>query len=364
MRPYAVLIGLLALLSSTGSLSFAQESVGPSAISGTIWNDVNLDGVRQAEEAGLAMVSVRLSGPRSDQVLTDRDGTYRFEGLFPGQYVLHGGFGTFAIGTFPVKGAIGEVSRAISLNEAPVDDVDFGLTTAFPTVSGTAWVNGTEANNPVIAAWVGETQCGFVAPGIVRPTDTGPSLFNLFFLPPGLHTTCQTGADVFFTINGVAARETIPYPSIRDHGSGGIRRPNPEPPVFVTLTVGPPSAIYTGERPFLIKDDQVVGFPPGDLRALINGTDCGIPQFAFGPVRISVLSAELRAGCGVEGAPIDFYFGDVRVAETYFWTPGFHDFTLTLPRDKFVPPPGTEQQPASGGSTRVTPPDTGDGGLR
>ncbi len=55
-------------------------------IAGTVWYDANGDGAQDADEPGLANVSIKLfrAGVQVGQAMTGGDGTYRFVGLLPG----------------------------------------------------------------------------------------------------------------------------------------------------------------------------------------------------------------------------------------------------------------------------------------
>ncbi|MFT7723638.1 MAG: SdrD B-like domain-containing protein [Roseateles sp.] len=78
---------------STGN-SFGEIPMNSSAISGRVWLDLDNDGVIDAEEAGLAGVTVQLTGtdilnnPVSLEVQTDAQGAYAFTGLLPGRYAV------------------------------------------------------------------------------------------------------------------------------------------------------------------------------------------------------------------------------------------------------------------------------------
>ena len=64
------------------------------AVSGTVWNDANNDGVKQATETAISGVTVQLSGSddRANDVetttTTNTLGAYSFTGLRPGTYTL------------------------------------------------------------------------------------------------------------------------------------------------------------------------------------------------------------------------------------------------------------------------------------
>jgi protocatechuate 3,4-dioxygenase beta subunit len=63
-------------------------------LAGSVFIDANDDGIRQATEAGIAGVTIRLTGTQNNGVQVDRtattaaDGSYFFENLLPGTYTL------------------------------------------------------------------------------------------------------------------------------------------------------------------------------------------------------------------------------------------------------------------------------------
>jgi VCBS repeat-containing protein len=77
-----------------GALATAQvivtisRTAAANSISGSVYADVNNDGVRHPAELALPQVLVRLEGPVVRSVRTDASGHYRFENLPDGVYVL------------------------------------------------------------------------------------------------------------------------------------------------------------------------------------------------------------------------------------------------------------------------------------
>jgi len=79
----------------TVNVSFLNAAVtaGTGTIRGTVWNDVNRDGVRDADDAGVAGWTVfldlntdRFLSPGEPAATTDAAGAYSFTGLAPGRY--------------------------------------------------------------------------------------------------------------------------------------------------------------------------------------------------------------------------------------------------------------------------------------
>ena len=61
----------------------------PASICGTVFEDLNKDGVKDAGEPGLPGVSVALLGPMMKNATTAADGGYCFQQLIPGNYVVN-----------------------------------------------------------------------------------------------------------------------------------------------------------------------------------------------------------------------------------------------------------------------------------
>ncbi|HUN65675.1 MAG TPA: FG-GAP-like repeat-containing protein [Bacteroidota bacterium] len=63
--------------------------VQPGSITGTVYDDLNGNGVRDGGEPPLAGWVVQLSGPSVLSTVTDNNGNYSFTNLFPGTYTVH-----------------------------------------------------------------------------------------------------------------------------------------------------------------------------------------------------------------------------------------------------------------------------------
>lgn len=354
-------IALLLVLGAMFGRPEASPSVTAAAsISGIVWEDLNFDGVRQADEPGLKNVLMRAG--RLDS-LTGPDGSYSFEGLAPGSHVVtvESGF----IATYPAKIISGPISQAVTLADASIASLDFGVVTLTQGFQVTAWISGEEVQDPWITAYVGDTQCGFPSPWIVPPPHSPPSTTYLYLLPPGIIPACSAGATVSFNVNGLGTNETIVYPSGLNTSGGFVPPGNPQSGAFA-LTVGPPFATYRGSFPRKEVDGRLF-VVPGRFRALIDGVECSSPQYNSGlALHISVPSELIRAGCGVEGTLVEFYIGDVKANESILWKPGIdQQLDLSFPDYAFVdasaPPESRDTSPTQRPS--IAPPDTGSAGL-
>ncbi|MBM4167191.1 MAG: hypothetical protein FJ218_09790, partial [Ignavibacteria bacterium] len=57
-------------------------------ISGTTFNDINANGIKDAGESGLQNWKIKISGGKNDSVFTDASGNYSFSNLFVGSYTI------------------------------------------------------------------------------------------------------------------------------------------------------------------------------------------------------------------------------------------------------------------------------------
>ena len=65
-----------------------QQQNFASAISGIVFNDVNGNGIKDMSDNGIAQWKIKLSGVKTDSVITDENGTFRFLNLTGGNYIV------------------------------------------------------------------------------------------------------------------------------------------------------------------------------------------------------------------------------------------------------------------------------------
>jgi|GEM_PF-1633728 protocatechuate 3,4-dioxygenase beta subunit len=71
---------------NTSQINFGNFKLG--VVSGTAFNDLNNNGAKDANEAGLANWKIKLSGTKTDSVLSDANGNYSFSDLTVGDYSI------------------------------------------------------------------------------------------------------------------------------------------------------------------------------------------------------------------------------------------------------------------------------------
>ncbi|MCA9125425.1 MAG: tandem-95 repeat protein [Planctomycetales bacterium] len=131
--------------SSTGTVNVTVEEFVPSVISGFVWvdenNDGEIDNTGPKFERRVGGVPVTLTGTSLGQAITPQtmmtlaDGSYSFENLGPGQYVISYATPTFLIDGKDVAGALGDadsVENQFTLNIATpgganATDYNFGV---------------------------------------------------------------------------------------------------------------------------------------------------------------------------------------------------------------------------------------------
>ena len=191
---------------------------GAASVGGSVWNDTDADGVRDAGENGRAGVgvwcySVPLGATCSPGVTTDATGAYGMDGLAPGTLQL--GLGTLPDGVYPTTPR--HVVPVSSYEE--VAGLDFGV------VEGTARAGGAlfhDRNGDGVRDPGDEPLTG---PDFeVCVTNTGLSLYRcspvdaaggygLDKLPPGVHTLEVHGAGRM----GADSRRHTPHDHRRRH---------------------------------------------------------------------------------------------------------------------------------------------------
>jgi hypothetical protein len=71
-----------------GNKDCAPVTIGLTSVSGTVFFDVDGDGILGPDEVGLASFNVTITGPVSLSTTTDGNGAFSFTGLMPGSYTL------------------------------------------------------------------------------------------------------------------------------------------------------------------------------------------------------------------------------------------------------------------------------------
>jgi hypothetical protein len=167
----------------------------------------------------------------------------------------------------------------------------------------------------------------------------------------------EPGAQIRFAVNGFAIPETRAWKPGRGEQLKVRLEASPDTP-----TAGPAFAYYTFALP--ARPEDYVGQPEQSVEAFVGGVSCGHAR-GLGPeaIVLAVAPAELARGCGREGAAVSFRV-DGAVVGTAAWEPGFQAGPALggAAGAEAAPAPTTVTDAQAGGS-RISPPDTGDGGL-
>lgn len=112
---------------ASSSLDLTVEEFLPSDISGTVWVDENDNGVIDPLERGLGAVMVTLTGTSLGQTIpaqtqmTLLDGTYSFDNLGPGSYVVSFGSASYLPDGHDVAGTLGDTDGIANNNQFGID---------------------------------------------------------------------------------------------------------------------------------------------------------------------------------------------------------------------------------------------------
>jgi hypothetical protein len=199
---------------------------GELSISGTFWEDLDMDGYRDdGEPVARGAVFLLPENQHFRHAVAGADGRYTFDGLEPGAYLVRlNPPGYDFVSTYPARVFQGEVEVVINL-AASVDSIDFGWVgvenvtvighlrpDGIQTASGVVTEDGVRLGDVEVKGFIGGQQCAFARP-YAAPADTGPGSFSLLFAPDLLIKGCGRAGDiVHFTVNGRSANETITYP--------------------------------------------------------------------------------------------------------------------------------------------------------
>ena len=112
---------------STGTVNITVEEFLPSNISGNVWVDENDDGLIGGKERGLGAVMVTLTGTSLGQAvptqtqMTLLDGSYSFDNLGPGSYVVSFVAPTFLPDGHDVAGTLGDADGIADNNQFAIN---------------------------------------------------------------------------------------------------------------------------------------------------------------------------------------------------------------------------------------------------
>lgn len=312
-----------------GAASPVATPQGTGSISGVAIDDENGNGVIDAGEPGLAGWEIAITPTMTGATAqVAGDGSYIFEGLSPGTYTVSlvgvvGGTGPPPpwIPTLPGP----DLAREITLAEGErVDDVDFAiqLLDEAAVFYATIMIDAAPApEGTLVRALIGDTVCDEYRLGLGPPsgrrgpfvvyTGTQPNTIPVVVPSANEKQGCGSeGATITFTIDGRPGNET------RDWYSGDQ--------LGMTLTAGPPYAQYSGT--VSVGGQHVHG---STVKAYVADTLCGEAMGLVGTYAVIVPPAELKPGCGEEGAVVRFMIGEVEAEQIAQWATGRHELNLT-----------------------------------
>jgi hypothetical protein len=296
---------------SAKSLSSVEEIVsgsGDYSISGTVFRDIDADGVKDPDEVGISGVALSLSN--GAKTVSSSDGSYAFAQLPAGTYTVTMGKldGYYPIPYYSTD-PTDTKTRTIS---ASVTGVDFGL--SYESISGFAFRDndadgvrdpGEEglagatltlsgvASNSAVSDSDGSYLFDHLKGGIASYTVTASSLAGEYHTPYSNSTTAWTGNASSSQVNFGFSHESIAGVVSYDINQNGVRDPEEPgiPGLTLRLSGGPytisgPDGSYLfdnlkGAATYTVSADNRVGFvqiaassqtltPAGSVPAIAN----------------------------------------------------------------------------------------------
>ena len=261
------------------------------AIAGYVYVDVNNDGVRDASEFGLPGVTITLSGPVDQAIVTGADGSYRFDGLPDGVYTVSqtqpaGYLDGIDTPGQPLLGGV-ENDRFIGLNlsnNVPLVNYNFGERPN-NTIAGYVYV---DVNTDGVKD-TGERGLPDVTITLSGPVDltviTGEDgSYHFDGLPDGLYSVSQTQPLGY--LDGI----DTPGQPLR----GGV-----ENDLFIDLNLsGNVSLVHYnfGERTIVVSSNSISGFVYADVNnnGMKDAVELPLPNVPItlnGPVSRTIVTA-------------------------------------------------------------------------
>jgi hypothetical protein len=333
---------------------------GNGSISGVAIDDENGDGVIDAGEPGLAGWEIAITPTMTGATAqVAGNGSYIFEGLSPGTYTVSlvgvvGGTGPPPpwIPTLPGP----DLAYEITLAEGErVDNVDFAIQLLDEAALFYATIMIDAAPAPegtLVQALIGATVCDEYTLGVgpssgrrgpfVVYSHMQPNTIPLVVPSANEKEGCGSeGATITFTIGNRPANETKAWYSGDQPG--------------MTLTTGPPYAQYSGT--VRVGGQEVHG---SAVKAYVADTFCGEAEGLRGTYGVIVPPAELKPGCGEEGAVVRFMIGEDEADQIAQWAAGRHELNLTAAA---AAPSPTSTLPASPTVSLSPSPTAAPGGI-
>jgi hypothetical protein len=197
------------------------EVSGTGAIEGTVWNDVDHDGVRGAADPGLAGWTVyldlntdRTPDPGEPTSLTDANGFYSFPGLTSGQYRVAE---VTPAGWDPTIGGDGAFNVDVNPGRTTVQNFGNYNVAGVGNVRGTVWndvnADGVVApTDPGLADWtvfLDNNNDGLLSAGEPSTVTDAAGVFTFSSVTVGAHQVVEVVKDGWFVSPGHPASVTL-----------------------------------------------------------------------------------------------------------------------------------------------------------
>ncbi|MFC1481656.1 SdrD B-like domain-containing protein [Candidatus Neomarinimicrobiota bacterium] len=210
--PEGTLAGLSSTTGSNGAISVDGADVTVDFgyalpnVSGTVFFDLNKDGMQNPGEAGIAGITVTLSD--GSTTVTDADGNYIFENVLPGTYTVD----VDPEGTLAGLTSSTSISQSIDVGYADVNDVDFGY--ELPVVSGVVFFDVTaDGSQNIDELGIDNITVTLLDEfgNTVATTTTDENGFYEFEVYPGDYTVVAEGPDGLMATTPVSVDTTVGY---------------------------------------------------------------------------------------------------------------------------------------------------------
>jgi hypothetical protein len=332
-------------MASAGGSAVAQEGL---SISGTVWEDLNANGVRDPEDPPIQVfihLKTAAEGTRSMR-RSDASGHYEFTNVQPGRHIIALESSQLLYWTYPARRGSGEYTIGVNVGSTSVTGIDFGvhLPEEHLTILARTWVYAMPDAGTNVRAFIGASDCTGPTRSLLPPG--GGRTFFFSVISSDLDPACgDPGDTIRFEVDGLPANETAIW---EDRNAPGVE-PRIQSSSRLTLTVGPPFGYATLESTSPEGGEQ---FPiDGTVFGYVDGKPCASNLGTGFTSYLVIGSIEYPDGCGYEGATVEIVMEGAVVAKVE-WASG----NLGAIEVPWRPWPVDEDD-------EIRPPSVGDGGL-